>query len=79
MVADMNTSIKVSDSDYIQSTVDTAETIDVSTTYAKVFSGADKSAATPSKIGDIFVQNDGKLFISKGVLTTSWVELDITP
>jgi hypothetical protein len=49
------------------------------TTLSKVFTGTDETAATPSKIGDIFVKNNGSLYVAKSTNpATGWVALDIT-
>jgi len=52
--------------------VDSSDTTETAS-LAKVFTGADQTAKTPSKIGDIFITNAGGVYIAVGVdPSTGW-------
>lgn len=52
----------------------TADNVVDLSSFAKVFSGADETAATPSKAGDIFVKTGGTIYMAKGTNPASdWV------
>ena len=65
--------------DLIDTQLSAEQTTDLGTTFARVYTGSDQTAQTPSKIGDIFVKDDGAIYVAKSLTPASgWVALDVT-
>lgn len=55
-----------------------ASDVTEATSLSIIYTGADHTAQTPSKKGDIFVQNDGKIYISIGLTSSDWQVVPVT-